>query len=145
MNKEIAKHKMKDGLIQIEFNDKSKSNLLNYLVNKNGFYLENKYYKLNGTTMLSMNSKWSNIDVVKISDITEDSSEMEHTEMDEIFSVGDFQYREIGSDKWNDFINPSLSVEYRLKQKPDYNKEIEALQLKAKENGQKVVILFETL
>jgi len=35
--------------------------------------------------------------------------------------------------------------EYRLKPQPDYSKEIEALQLKAKENGMKCVINFEKI
>jgi len=34
---------------------------------------------------------------------------------------------------------------YRIKPKPDYSKEIEALQAKAKENGMKVTINFEKL
>ena len=34
---------------------------------------------------------------------------------------------------------------YRLKPQPNYDKEIEALQIKAKENGQSVTILFEKL
>jgi len=33
----------------------------------------------------------------------------------------------------------------RLKPQPDYDKEIEALQLKAKENGMKCIINFEKI
>ena len=40
--------------------------------------------------------------------------------------------------KWIDTIVP-----IRIKPQPDYTNEIEALQNKAKENGQKVVIVFE--
>jgi len=44
--------------------------------------------------------------------------------------------------KWCGFA-PSLKI--RLKPKPDYTKEIEELQKKANNNGQKAVITFEEL
>ena len=42
---------------------------------------------------------------------------------------------------WED--ETSFKIEYRIKPQPDYTKEIEALEQKAKENGQKVIIKFE--
>jgi len=42
--------------------------------------------------------------------------------------------------EWCDYVG-----EYRIKPQPDYSKEIEALQQKAKENGMSVTILFEKL
>jgi len=42
--------------------------------------------------------------------------------------------------EWHEIIYP-----IRIKQQPDYSKEIEALQLKAKENGMKCVINFEKI
>jgi len=41
---------------------------------------------------------------------------------------------------WEDVFS---GYEYRIKPKPDYTAEIEALENKAKENGQKVIIKFE--
>jgi len=44
--------------------------------------------------------------------------------------------------KWGDF---AYDFQIRFKPQPNYEKEIEALQQKAKENGQSVTILFEKL
>ena len=43
----------------------------------------------------------------------------------------------------NLWINANKRLKYRIKPKPDYTAEIEALEKKAKENGQKVIIKIE--
>jgi len=43
-------------------------------------------------------------------------------------------------EKWVDYIG-----KYRLKTQPDYSKEIDSLQEKAKENGMKAIITFEKI
>jgi len=43
------------------------------------------------------------------------------------------------------WINASEKNNYRIKPQPNYQKEIEALQQKAKENGMKVIINFEKI
>jgi len=45
----------------------------------------------------------------------------------------------------NEWIDCSGNLIYRFKKQPDYSKEIEALQLKAKDNGMKCIINFEKI
>jgi len=52
---------------------------------------------------------------------------------------------ELQIDWGNGWLDCRDDVEYRLKPKPNYQKEIEALQQKAKENGMNVIINFEKI
>jgi len=52
------------------------------------------------------------------------------------------QFKDSDCNEWIDCIGDR---KYRLKPQPNYDKEIEALQQKAKENGMKVIIKFEKL
>jgi len=50
------------------------------------------------------------------------------------------KYEYFQGNKWYEMVYP-----IRIKPQPDYSKEIEALQLKAKENGMKCIINFEKI
>jgi len=63
-------------------------------------------------------------------------------EEEKIWSGSEIQFRSIGEKEW---ANHSKDYEFRIKPQPNYSKEIEALQLKAKENGMKCVINFEKI
>jgi len=63
-------------------------------------------------------------------------------EVEKVWKSSEMQFRTIDGE-WFDV--PNKNLEYRLKPKPDYSKEIEALQQKAKENGMSVIIKFEKL
>jgi len=139
LNKEIAKQKLKAGEIQIHFDNLNHIDLLNELSPSNEWSGTSYYYTIDNALI----SPLDNLCVIKISDITEDSSEMEQTEMETIFLISDLQHRKRGDIEWLNY--RSDDFEYRLKPKPDYNKEIEALQLKAAENGMKAVVTFENL
>jgi len=65
-------------------------------------------------------------------------------EIEKVFELTDFQFRTKGTEEWLSYIEPS-ETEYRLKPQPNYLKEIEALQQKAKENGMNVIINFEKI
>lgn len=84
MNKEIAKQKLKASEIQIHFDDKSKSKLLIELFELPNLYLYNDYYIQNGEKSLSASRSYQGIAIVKISDITEDSSEIQTESIDHI-------------------------------------------------------------
>jgi len=60
---------------------------------------------------------------------------------EKIWSGSEMQYKNING-KW---VSCSFDTEFRIKPQPNYDKEIEALQLKAKENGMKCVINFEKI
>jgi len=69
-------------------------------------------------------------------------------EVEKVFTLQDFQYRTKGSLKWTDYRFSDGTLEYRLKPQfnsANYQKEIEALQQKAKENGMNVIINFEKI
>jgi len=59
-------------------------------------------------------------------------------EVEKVFKAGELEY--FSDNKWW----PTVG-EYRLKPQPNYQKEIEALQQKAKENGMNVIINFEKI
>jgi len=63
-------------------------------------------------------------------------------EVEKVWKREELQFRNIGSLVWYDCL---VDGEYRLKPQPNYQKEIEALQQKAKENGMKVIINFEKI
>lgn len=62
-------------------------------------------------------------------------------EVDKVWKASELQYYIDG--KWTDCRAKNLI--YRLKPQPDYSKEIESLQDRAKENGMKATITFEKL
>ena len=67
-----------------------------------------------------------------------------YTEVSEQEFLAEFgkkpQYQYLDNDEWIDVKHP-----IRIKPTPDYSKEIEALQQKAKENGMNVIINFEKI
>jgi len=63
-------------------------------------------------------------------------------EEEKIFRANELQYWGAITGKWLDCDGNSI---YRFKPQPNYSKEIEALQLKAKENGMKCIINFEKI
>jgi len=65
-------------------------------------------------------------------------------EVEKVFELTDLQFRTKGTKEWLCYIDNS-ETEYRLKPQPNYQKEIEALQNIAKENGMKVIINFEKI
>ena len=70
-----------------------------------------------------------------------------HTEVSESEFLAEFGkpkviFQYLHCDKWLDFPE---QADVRIKPTPDYSKEIEALQAKAKENGMSVTINFEKL
>lgn len=133
--KDEVKAKLKAEEIQLFFDDKSKLELLRYLLDSHFIEGRFRFYSLNHSKV----NEFLGVEIIKISDIVEDSSKNE-----EIFLISDMQFREIGTNEWFN-CTVSKNFEYRIKPKPDYNKEIEALQLKAFENGMKVLIEFEKL
>jgi len=63
-------------------------------------------------------------------------------EVEKVWKGSEIQYRHNEECVWRDFEG---NAEFRLKPQPNYDKEIEALQQKAKENGMSVTINFEKL
>jgi len=63
-------------------------------------------------------------------------------EDEKTFRANELQYWGAITGKWLDCDGNSI---YRFKPQPDYSKEIEALHLKAKDNGMKCVINFEKI
>jgi hypothetical protein len=64
-------------------------------------------------------------------------------EVEKVWKGSEMQFKNLDGE-WIDCAS-NLTREYRLKPQSDYSKEIEALQLKAKENGMTVTINFEKL
>jgi len=62
-------------------------------------------------------------------------------EEEKIWKGSELQYKYVDSD----WLDVRFDVVYRIKPQPNYSKEIEALQLKAKENGMKCIINFEKI
>ena len=62
-------------------------------------------------------------------------------EVEKVFKGSEIEFRPIGHDEWIH----SLNYEFRFKPKPNYSKEIESLQEKAKLNGMKAIITFEKI
>lgn len=134
-NKEEIKQKLQAGEIQIHFDDKNKIELLRWLTDKPAYEGTNTYY----TRVISHRINPNYADSIKISEITEDEEDEEEV----VWKSEDMEFR-IKGGKWLN-MGELHNVEYRLKPKPDFSKEIEALQQKAKENGQRVVITFEKI
>jgi len=63
-------------------------------------------------------------------------------EVAKTWKASEMQFKDSDCNEWIDCIGDR---KYRLKPQPNYDKEIEALQQKAKENGMKVIIKFEKL
>lgn len=64
--------------------------------------------------------------------------------VEKIFNHTELQWRDERK-IWNDYTDSSKNYEWRLKPQPDYSKEIEALQQKAKENGMSVELIWSKL
>jgi len=64
-------------------------------------------------------------------------------EDEKVLNISDFEFYNENKKVWQD-IN-IIDCKVRLKPKPDYSKEIKALQLKAKDNGMKCIINFEKI
>ncbi len=116
MTKEEVKKRLELGTIQIE-NDAPDS--LELLKELGGDWISggSMYYIANDCQDVT----FQNLPIIKLSEIEEE-----------------VQWQYLLDDKWHD-----VSGQYRIKPQPDYTNEIEVLQNKAKENGQKVVIVFE--
>jgi len=63
-------------------------------------------------------------------------------EVEKVWKGSEMQFRFADNDVWTNCVSDN---EYRLKPQPNYSKEIEALQTKAKENGMNVIIKFDKL
>jgi len=64
-------------------------------------------------------------------------------EVEKVWKGSDIQFRNPNNENdWFDYLG---NYEFRLKPQPNYSKEIESLQEKAKENGMKAVITFEKI
>jgi len=103
-------------------------------------YVSNFYHKTDGKIG---NTKW--MDNYKEIHETFDANiflEACDIEVEKVWKREELQFRNIGSLVWYDCL---VDGEYRLKPKPNYQKEIEALQQKAKENGMNVIINFEKI
>jgi len=64
-------------------------------------------------------------------------------EVEKVWRSNELEYYDDPRDKWTQLGDGSSKI--RIKPQPNYDKEIEALQQKAKENGMKVIINFEKL
>ena len=62
-------------------------------------------------------------------------------EVDKVWKGSEIEFRPNGFEKWI----CNLDYEFRLKPQPNYSKEIESLQEKAKINGMKAIITFEKI
>jgi hypothetical protein len=62
-------------------------------------------------------------------------------EVDKVWNSSELQFMNIHGE-WKDC---NSDTKFRLKPQPDYSKEIESLQEKAKENGMKAIITFENI
>ncbi len=117
MYKEEVKKRLEEGTIQIENDAPDRLELLRELINwTNGYY---NYYILEGC----LTDKFKDKPIIKLSDIEEEQWQISTNSKD-----------------WYD-----VGYKCRIKPQPNYTNEIKALQNKAKENGQKVVIVFEKL
>lgn len=129
MTKEEAKQKYKVGEIQI-YCDVENIELLRYVIeSKDGILFLNHFYRTVDGIKLAYDTANCHKPTVNLSEIE-----------DEVVWLGsEMQFFKNG--KWID----CEFDKYRLKPKPNYTSEIEALQAKAKENGMKAVITFEKL
>ena len=118
MNKEEAKQKFKADEIQIHFDDERKLELLREVVaqNVNGTL---EYYKINNCN----DSPFSNLPIIKISEITEDIEELDSS---------DYEYWM--GEKWYPYAGSAVT-KIRKCQQPTYSKEIAELQELAKKDG----------
>jgi len=120
MNKQEAKRKVEAGEIQIENDARDRLELLREVLNssvsgRRYFYSYNDW----------RDEPFPNLPIIKLSEITEE----------------EVVWQQLGRDgEWY-----VVSGQFRIKPQPDYTNEIEALQNKAKENNEKVVIVFEKL
>jgi len=64
-------------------------------------------------------------------------------EAEKVFSRENLQFR--NPERENEWLDYTGNYEFRLKPQPDYSKEIEALQQKAKENGMSVELIWSKL
>jgi len=120
MNKQEVKRLLEAGEIQIENDAPDKLELLREITNYNWsgnrkFYIKNDFE----------DEPLNNIPIIKLSEITDEEVVWQMLGADDI---------------WYD-----VPYYCRIKPQTDYANEIEALQNKAKENGEKVVIVFEKL
>lgn len=70
-----------------------------------------------------------------------------YTEVSEAEFLAEFGKPKVIIQWWDgtDWFDCRYQKDYRIKPTPDYSKEIEALQAKAKENGMSIIIKFEKL
>jgi len=104
-----------------------------YLTNHNSSY---KTGTITNTNVLFLSEVYETFDAeifLKACDSWED---------EKTFMSNELQYWGDIAGKWLDCDGNSI---YRFKPQPNYSKEIESLQLKAKENGMKCVINFEKI
>jgi len=66
-------------------------------------------------------------------------------EVEKVWSHEELEYRDNENEKWESCYSCFPNRKYRLKPQPEYSKEIESLQKKAKENGMKAIITFEKI
>ena len=85
------------------------------------------------------NNPFKFLKIIKLSQIIDEETKTETKKM--TFKYRDLQYRK-SSGEWVDF-HSEVSGEFRFK--PDYSKEIESLNKKAAEYGEKVIVKFESI
>ncbi len=122
MKKQEAIDLLKAGKIQIENDCKDRLELLKELTGWKYLEGSNMFYKLDNNMR---NKPFPDLPIIKLSEIEEDE--------EEVWQV------------WNGRNWDDLKYKCRLKPKPNYGQEIQALQEKAKENGMRAVVTFEKL
>jgi len=108
-------------------------------------YLTNNYRSKNSIGLGTHDESFIGIDtdVYKTFDAEIFLKACDSWEDEKVLNISDFEFYNENKKVWQD-IN-IIDCKVRLKPQPDYSKEIEALQLKAKENGMKCIINFEKI
>lgn len=103
---------------------------------KNMFTLENDYeWQIGG---------FENLETIKLSQIIDEKAKIVNEEPKPkkmTFKYTDLQYKS----KQGEWVNIEANGDYEMRLKPDYSKEIEALEKKAAEYGEKVIINFKSI
>jgi len=118
--------------------DRLKCEIYNLSDFKESLYLINDYF---GSVTNLSNTGNKNREVYETFDAEIFLRACDSWEEEKIWKGSELQHKNING-KW---VSCSFDTEFRIKPQPNYTKEIEALQLKAKENGMKCIINFEKI
>ena len=147
--KEEARKLFLNNTHQIEY-DKENKELLGYVLGVTDFYFDWGFYVYKINTWHNLynyeckRNSYKNMEIIKLSQIIDEKAKIVNEEPKPkkmTFKYTDLQYKS----KQGEWVNIEANGDYEMRFKPDYSKEIEALEKKAAEYGEKVIINFESI